>query len=195
MPETTLDLRDCLRRVRLHDEEAARALVNLLYPLVIKIVRSHLPRRTDEEDLAQMIFVKVFTHIDQFSGKVPFEHWVSRIAVNTCFNQLRSERCRPELRWADLGQEEAEVLEKVLTSSETPSPSHEMACRELTQKMLDFLSPEDAMVLSMLDIEGRSVEEIRQTTGWSASLVKVRAFRARRKLRRVFGKLIRELNL
>src|SRR5437868_2277205 len=148
MSETILEMRDCLRRVRLHDEEAARALVEFLYPLVIKIVRSHLPKRMDEEDLAQIIFVKVFTHIDQYSGKVPFEHWVSRIAVNTCFNQLRSERSRPELRWADLNEEEAEVLEKVLTSIEYPSPSHQMACRELTQKMLEFLPPEDAFVLS-----------------------------------------------
>ncbi len=74
----------CLERVRQRDEEAARELVAHLYPLVIKIVRSHLPRRVAEEDLAQEIFLKVFANLDQYRGAVPFEHWVSRVAVSTC---------------------------------------------------------------------------------------------------------------
>src|SRR5262249_59713872 len=81
-----------------HDDEAARALVRQLYPLVAKIVRAHRPRRTDEEDLCQMIFIKVFQKLSQFSGKVPLEHWVSRIAVNTCLNQIDGEKVGPDLR-------------------------------------------------------------------------------------------------
>ena len=81
-----------------HDDEAARELVRRLYPLVAKMVRSHRPRRTSEEDLCQMIFIKIFQKLSQFSGKVPLEHWVSRIAVNTCLNQIESEKVRPELR-------------------------------------------------------------------------------------------------
>jgi len=73
-----------------HDDEAARALVRQLYPLVSKLVRAHRPRRTAEEDLSQMIFIKVFQKLSQFSGKVPLEHWVSRIAVNTCLNKARA---------------------------------------------------------------------------------------------------------
>src|SRR5438132_1158914 len=83
-----------------HDDEAARALVRRLYPLVVKVVRAHHPRRTAEEDLCQMIFIKVFQKLSQFSGKVPLEHWVSRIAVNTCLNKidrlLRSAAQAPE---------------------------------------------------------------------------------------------------
>src|SRR6195256_2098373 len=89
-----------------HDDDAARELVRRLYPLVAKMVRSHRPRRTAEEDLCQMIFIKVFQKLGQFSGRVPLEHWVSRIAVNTCLSQIESERIRPELRQADLTEEE-----------------------------------------------------------------------------------------
>src|SRR6266404_9454072 len=92
-----------------HDDEAARELVRRLYPLVAKMVRSHRPRRTSEEDLCQMIFLKVFQKLSQFSGKMPLEHWVSRIAVNTCMNQIESEQIRPELRYADLSVEEPDV--------------------------------------------------------------------------------------
>ena len=192
VPEAGLDMADCLERVRQADEEAARALVCELYPLVMKIVRSHLPRRTDEEDLAQMVFAKIFAHLRQYSGAVPFEHWVSRVAVNTCLNQLRAEKCRPELRWADLNQDEAETLEKVAARAKGPDPSEHLAARELAHKMLETLSPKDRLILTMLDLEERSVGEIRQLTGWNASLIKVRAFRARMKLRKQFAKILKE---
>ena len=75
MAESGLDVAACLERVRRGDDDAARELVTHLYPLVIKIVRAHLPRRVAEEDLAQDIFLKMFTHLGQFRGVVPFEHW------------------------------------------------------------------------------------------------------------------------
>src|SRR5438477_10697 len=79
-------------RARDGDDDAARELIRQLYPLVAKIVRGYRPRRAAEEDLSQMIFIKVFQNLAQYSGKVPISHWVSRIAVNTCRNQLTSER-------------------------------------------------------------------------------------------------------
>src|SRR5207247_9268203 len=81
-----------------HDDEAARALVRELYPLVAKIVRAHRPHRTDEEDLCQMIFIKAFQTLSQFSGKVPLEHWVSRVPVNTCLHEIQREQIGHHLR-------------------------------------------------------------------------------------------------
>src|SRR4029434_8265452 len=98
------------------DEEAARKLGRRLYPLVAKMVRSHRPRRTSEEDLCQMIFIKIFQKLKQFSRKVPLEHWVSRVAVNTCLSLIESERVRPELRHADLNEEEQAVVENLTAS-------------------------------------------------------------------------------
>src|SRR6202045_2998085 len=108
MSESGFDMQACLERGRQRDDDAARALFHHLYPLVIKVVRSHLPRRMSEEDLTQTVFMKVFANLDQYSAKAPLEHWVSRIAVNTCIKALRAEKVRPELRWADLSKEEVE---------------------------------------------------------------------------------------
>jgi len=160
--------------------------------LVTKIVRSHLPRRVDEEDLAQTVFAKVFAHVDQYSGRVPFEHWVSRVAVNTCLNALRAEKCRPELRLADLSEEEAMVVEQIVLREKSPDPAEQLVARDLARKMLDTLSPRDRLIVSLLDLEERSVEEVRELTGWNASVIKVRAFRARIKLRKQFGKVLKE---
>lgn len=189
MADETFDLAGCLERVRVRDQAAARELVEHLYPLVIRIVRSHLPRRVAEEDLAQDVFLKMFTRLAQYQGNVPFTHWVSRIAVTTCIDQLRAQKRRPEFRWADLSENEAEVLDNVLSDTSTDTPSDAMAARELVHKLLDQLAPADRTVIQMLDLEQKSVAEISALTGWGQSMIKVRAFRARRKLQKLFQEL------
>lgn len=187
--DQSFDLAGCLDRVRQRDQIAARELVEHLHPLVIRICRAHLPRRVAEEDLAQEVFLKMFTRLDQYQGTVPLEHWVSRIAVTTCIDHLRAQKRRPELRWADLSERESQVLDSVITGEDV-APDDAVAAKELVQKLLERLKPEDRMVIQMLDLEQRSVAEISAFTGWNQTLVKVRAFRARRKLQRFY----RELN-
>ena len=184
--EPSFDVAGCLVRVRQRDQAAARELVDHLYPLVIRIVRSHLPRRVAEEDLAQDIFLKMFTRLEQYQGAVPLMHWVSRIAVTTCIDQLRAQKRRPEFRWADLSENQAEVLDAVMTSENDVAANDALAAHELVHKLLDQLKPDDRMVIQWLDLEQKTIAEICNLTGWNTSLVKVRAFRARRKLRKLF---------
>lgn len=194
MTEEVFDLPGCLALVRQGDQVASRDLVNHLYPLVIKIVRSHLPRRSAEEDLAQDIFIKMFTRMHQYQGTVPFAHWVSRIAVTTCIDQLRSQKRRPEFRMADFSEEEAHFLENTSDPGDKPDQVEALEARELVQKMLGTLSPKDRTILTLLDLEQRSLSEIASMTGWSTTMIKVRAFRARKKLQRAFEELKQKEN-
>ncbi|SRR5258708_263589 len=194
MPDETLDLASILERVRQRDQAAARELVEHLHPLVLRIVRSHLPRRVAEEDLAQEVFLKMFTRLEQYQGAVPFPHWVSRIAVTTCIDHLRAQKRRPEFRWADLSENEAEVLDNVLTSENDVAASDALEARELVNKLLEQLKPDDRLVIQLLDLQQKTVAEISGLTGWNASLVKVRAFRARRKLQKLFSELKKKEN-
>jgi RNA polymerase sigma-70 factor (ECF subfamily) len=184
-----LDASELVQAALRHDDEAARELVRRLYPLVAKMVRSHRPRRTSEEDLCQMIFIKIFQKLGQFSGKVPLEHWVSRIAVNTCLSQIESERIRPELRHADLSEEEQAVVENLATSTEELAPDRQLASRQLVEHLFQFLKPVERLVIDLLYLQGRSVEEIHQITGLGAAAIKVRAFRARQKMKKHLTKL------
>ena len=192
MAEQSLDVPSCVARVRQGDDEAARALLNHLYPLVLSVVRGHLPRRLAEEDLTQMVFVKVFAKIDQFSGTVPLAHWVSRIAVNTCLNALQAEKIRPELRWADLSEQEEHVIQSLATSADDLEPDQSLAARDLVEKLLEHLKPDDRLLMRLLHLEGRSVEEVKARTGWGISMIKVRAFRARRTLKKHMEVLMKE---
>jgi RNA polymerase sigma-70 factor (ECF subfamily) len=179
---------------RQDDETAARELVRRLYPLVAKLVRSHRPRRAAEEDLCQMIFIKVFQKLNQFSGKVPLEHWVSRIAVNTCLNQIQSEKVRPEFRHADLRDEEVAVVHNLAATSDELGPDRSFAARDLVERLLTVLKPAERLVIDLLYLQQRSVAEISGLTGWGASLVKVRAFRARKKMKEQLEKFTAERN-
>ena len=189
MVDESFDFAGCLQRVREHDQAASRSLVTALYPQVIRIVRAHLPRRVAEEDLAQDIFLKMFTRLEQYQGNVPFPHWVSRIAVTTCIDQLRAQKRRPEFRWADLPEEQAEMLDHVLSDDREPLPGDALAARELLYKLLDQLKPDDRLVIQLLDLEQKTLVEISGLTGWNQTLIKVRAFRARRKLQKLFQDL------
>lgn len=108
--------------------------------------------------------------------------WLSRIAVNVCIDALRAEARRPELRWADLSEAEAEALNATVAGTMAEAPDV-AASSDLTTKLLDALDPKDRMIVQMMDLEGRTVREVQELTGWGESAIKIRAFRARRKLR------------
>src|SRR2546423_11268913 len=133
--------RELVAAVLRQDESAARELVRSLYPLVAKLVRAHRPIRSAEEDLCQMIFIKVLQKLPQFSGKVPLEHWVSRIAINTCLNQIQAEKARPELREADLSEEQSAVIRNLATTADDLAPDQSFASRQLVERLLARLKP------------------------------------------------------
>jgi len=130
-----------------------------------------------------MIFIKIFQKLDQFSGKVPLEHWVSRVAINTCLNQIEAEKVRPEFRHADLSEEEVAVVQNLNATNEDLAPDQRLAARDLVERLLIALKPAERLLIDLLYLQQRSIAEIRALTGWSAPLVKVRAFRARKKMK------------
>jgi RNA polymerase sigma-70 factor (ECF subfamily) len=176
--------RELVAAVLRQDEDAARELVRSLYPLVAKLVRAHRPARSAEEDLCQMIFIKILQKLPQFSGKAPLEHWVSRIAINTCINQIQAEKARPELREADLSEEQAAVIQNLAATTAELGPDQSFASRQLVEHLMNALKPAERLVIGLLYLQQRSVTEIQQLTGWSGALVKVRAFRARQKMKK-----------
>lgn len=192
MAEVQAEIAGLLERVQDQDEAAAQELVERLYPLVRRIARAHRPSRMDEEDLCQEVFMSILTSLRQYRGQVPFEHWVSRVAVNTCIDHLRKHRCRPELRWADLGKEEAESLQAMLADHAETSPENVAGARELVSRLLDSLDPQDRLLIQWLELEDRAVADVSALTGWGKSMIKVRAFRARHRMRKALERIIEQ---
>jgi RNA polymerase sigma-70 factor (ECF subfamily) len=189
MPDESFDEQSCRRRIAHGDEDAARELLRHYHSFVLRLVRSHLPRRMSEEDLTQMIFIKIFQNLDRYAGKVPLQHWISRIAVNTCLNELRAEKRRPEWRFSDFDAESSAAIERLAgTEADLASADDERVARKLLNRLLTRLSPADRLLVTLLHLEERSIEEVHLLTGWSRAAIKVRAFRARAKMKKMLGK-------
>ena len=186
--DDALDVDGCIRRWNRGDEAAAQELIEHLYPVISKIVRTHLPRRDDEKDLIQEILMKTFTKLHQFKGDAPLTHWVSRLALTTCLDRLRAQKIRPEVRSADLTAAESEAFDAAWLTGSSPDASGAIAARDVVDKVLASLSPEDRSLILMVDLEGRSLQEISEATGWSISKIKMRLFRIRPQLRQMIFK-------
>jgi RNA polymerase sigma-70 factor (ECF subfamily) len=184
-----LDVDGCLRRWKDGDEAAAGQVIEHLYPVISKIVRTHLPRRDDEKDLIQEILMKTFAKLHQFKGDAPLSHWVSRLALTTCLDRLRAQKIRPEVRRADLTADESEALDAAWLTGSSPDASNAIAARDVVDKILAHLSPEDRSLILMVDLEGRSMQEIAEATGWTVSKIKMRLFRIRPQLRQMVERL------
>jgi RNA polymerase sigma-70 factor (ECF subfamily) len=172
-----------IERVSRGDQAAASTLVERLRPAVLKCVRRRLPRWTSEEDLVQVVFAKVFSKLGQFSGTVPLECWVTRIAVNTSLNQIAYESVRPEWRMSDLTEEQQATIENCAQGTEYHDAGRN--AREMLDLLMQHLEPDERLIVTLLHIEQRSTREISRLTGLSVSLIKVKAFRTRRKMRRL----------
>ncbi|MBN2508543.1 MAG: sigma-70 family RNA polymerase sigma factor [Verrucomicrobia bacterium] len=140
--------------------------------------------------MAQEVFLRVFARLDRYRARpqVPLEHWVSRLAVRTCLDALRADKRRPEWRLSDLDESEAAWVRHLTTEGSAAPDTAPAAAREAIAWMLSMLAPADRLVIRLLDLDGQSVREISQLTGWSRTLVKVRAFRARARLRKLAGR-------
>lgn len=184
--------RELLLRASHHDDDAARTLVERLYPTVVKIVRAMQFDRSWEDDLVQEIFLKVFSRGGQYQGWVPLEHWVSRLAVSSCLDHRRARQRRPELRWVDLSTSEAQYLTLELAGPQGITPCDNMAAVELVERLLGSLAPRDALLMRLMYVDEMSVTEVQQITGWNRAVIKIRAFRARNKLKRVLATLEEE---
>jgi RNA polymerase sigma-70 factor (ECF subfamily) len=145
------------------------------------------------EEAAQEVFLKAYTQLGSFEGRGSIEGWLTRIATNTCLNILRGAKRRPEFSVSDLTEDENQWLEQQPASqgNEERSFVNDLVAADLADRLLSVLPPEDQQALLMIDGEDASIREVAEATGWSESKVKVRAFRARRKLREAMEKLLR----
>jgi RNA polymerase sigma-70 factor (ECF subfamily) len=166
-------------------------LVRKYSPRVFATARRYARRESEVEDIAQEVWLKAFEKLNSFRGEAPFEHWLMRLAVRTCYDFLRGHQRNRESSFSDLSEPESDWLERFVTAPETASENAD-AAKTLIGRVLERLSPPARLVITLLEIEDRSVKEIAALTGWSVPLVKVRAFRARADMRKIIAKMAKE---
>ena len=181
---------DLARQAQAGDESAFAEIVRRYSPRVFSTASRFFRQRSLVEEAAQEVFLKAFTQLGSFEGRGSMEGWLTRIATNTCLNMIRGAKRRPELTVSDLSETEDEWIEQQLADSEQASVENNLVAADLADRLLSVLSPEDQQALLMIDGEQASVKEVAEATGWSESKVKVRAFRARKKVREAMERLL-----
>lgn len=173
------------------DTASFEPLVTKYQPRVFASARRYARREAEVEDIVQEVFLKAFQKLRSYRGDAPFEHWLMRLAVRTCYDFLRSHQRNREITFSDISDQETDWLER-FAANPSDAEDHAQAARDLVSRVLAQLSPPARLVITLLEIEDRSVKEVAALTGWSVPVVKVRAFRARAEMRKYLKRLARE---
>ena len=178
------------------DVDCFEELITRYQPRVFSMARKYFRNESDVEDVAQTIFTKTFQRLSSYKGMAPFEHWFMRLSINTCYDALRRKRNRPEYTISDTLFDDEEWHDRMGNIPDASDRAGLEEARELVYTVLDQISDRARIILTLQELEGRSIREIAGITGWSESLVKVQAFRARKEMRAAVERfLIKEKRL
>lgn len=179
--------RDIVQRVLAGEVEAFAPLMARYQNYVLAIVHRHAPPDQVEE-LAQEVFIKAFQSLAGWRQAGHFRAWLSVIAVRACYDYWRKHYRSREVPISALSEGHREWLDRVLADASETSwqeMTRRREAREILDWALDQLSPADRMVLELVHLEGQSVKAAARQLGWTVANVKVRAFRARRKINKL----------
>jgi RNA polymerase sigma-70 factor (ECF subfamily) len=173
------------------DAASFEPLVQKYSPRIFATARRYARRESEVEDIVQNIWLKAFEKLKSFRSEAPFEHWLMRLAVRTCYDSLRSHRRNRETTFAELTEPEEDWLDRFVSQPELAEVDAEGA-RQFIERLLERLSPSARLAVTLVDIEERSVKEVAQLTGWTVPMVKIRAFRARAEMRKILSRIAKE---
>jgi RNA polymerase sigma-70 factor (ECF subfamily) len=179
----SVDDRELVRRAQAEDQEAFEELIRRHQHRVFAVAGGILRRREDVEDIAQQVFVKAYFSLKRFDQRAAFSTWLYKITVNECWDLLRKKKVRPLVYESDLSEEQAkQVIAAEGKNSGGPDISDRLEARERVERLLEGLDERDRLMLILKEVEGFAVEEIAQFLDLNANTVKVRLFRARRRI-------------
>jgi len=176
------DDRELVRLAKSDDKEAFELLVRRHQSRVFAVAGGILRNKEDVEDVAQQVFVKAYFSLKRFDQRAAFSTWLYKITVNECWDVLRKRKVRPLLYESDLSEEQAHEYNGFGEKATVPDVSDRLEARERVEKLLVDLDERDRLMLILKEVQGFSVEEIAEILEINANTVKVRLFRARRRI-------------
>jgi RNA polymerase sigma-70 factor, ECF subfamily len=179
----TPDDRELVRRAQAGDKEAFEELVRRHQHRVFAVAGGILRRREDVEDVAQQVFVKAYFSLKRFDQRAAFSTWLYKITVNECWDLLRKKKVRPLVYESDLSEEQAgqfSAAERLASGAQ--DVSDKLEAQQQVENLLQGLDERDRMMLILKEVEGFAIDEIAEILNLNANTVKVRLFRARRRI-------------
>jgi RNA polymerase sigma-70 factor, ECF subfamily len=182
-PAEATDDRELVRRAQAEDKEAFEELIRRHQNRVFAVASRILRKREDVEDIAQQAFVKAYFSLKRFDQRAAFSTWLYKITVNECWDMLRKRKVRPLVYESDLSEEQArQVIASEEKLNPVPDISERLEARQRVERLLEGLDDRDRLMLILKEVEGFSIEEVAEVLKLNANTVKVRLFRARRRV-------------
>src|SRR5256886_5781965 len=174
--------RELVRRAQREDKEAFEELVRRHQHRVFAVAGGILRRREDVEDIAQQVFVKAYFSLKRFDQRAAFSTWLYKITVNECWDLLRKKKVRPLIYESDLSEEQARRFSAPERDGSVQGIGEKLEAQEHVERLLESVDKRDRMMLILKEVERFAVEEIAEILNLNANTVKVRLFRARRRI-------------
>ncbi len=186
--DTAIPESEWVKRAKNGDEDAFVHLAKRYHSKIWNTASRYARSKPELEDLTQDLLLKIWKGLPSYRAKAPFEHWVMTLTVRGCYDFLRKNRKR---------RESEQLLDPTshfqATDTSAARIQSQAEASELVAILLDELEAKDRTIITLLDLEEKSIRETAELTGWSESNVKVRAHRARKKLKLIYESLKNEL--
>lgn len=171
------------------DERAFEILFERHKKAVARLAGTFFRERPDVEEIIQQTFTKAFFSLSKFrGGEASLKSWLLRIAANASYDELRRRKRRSERLFVEMSDEETGYVESLLDKT-SPSADKSIAARQIADKLLAQLGPEDRMAVLMVYSEQYSLDDAASAIGISTSSLKSRLFRFRNTVKTRFAHL------
>src|SRR4051812_27256075 len=178
---------ELIERARSGDDSAFNQVVQAYRKRILGTISRLIGRPEDVEDVAQEVFLRLYFSLDQLRTAEVFEPWLYRLTVNAAYDYLRRQKRRHESRMSDLSEQQVMMADAVAGSKVTQESQRRTNLKEFVDALLDSVSEEDRLLLTLKEVEGLSLKELEQVYQVNENALKVRLFRARQRVIKAFG--------
>ncbi len=184
---------ETIKKAQSGDDKAFNEIIKAYRKRILGVVYRMIGNGDDVEDVGQEVFIRLYFALGQLREPKVFEPWLYRLAKNTCYDYLRKKRRHNEVRMGDLSEEQADVVEKILAGKKSLDDDQKEEAKELVNILFSRVDEEDRILLSLKEIQGLSLKELSDVYKINTNALKVRLFRARKRMLRVYEELMEEM--
>ncbi|MBI5083957.1 MAG: sigma-70 family RNA polymerase sigma factor [Acidobacteria bacterium] len=179
---------EVVERARAGDPVGFNELVTAYRRRIFGIVSRMIGRPEDVEDVAQEVFLRLYFSLDQLRSPEVFEPWLYRLTVNAALDYLRKRKKRRlEARVSDLSEQQVMMADAAAGTMVQTEDRQRARTRELVDSLLSGVSEEDRLLLTLKEVEGLSLKELEKIYHVNENALKVRLFRARQRVLKVYA--------
>lgn len=193
LQEASRPERELIERAQQADHEAFENLLRGYQRRVLSLIARLIPRQAEVEDVAQQVFLKVYMALPRFNFRAAFSTWLYRVVVNECYDHLRRQRALKSPGGSEVAVGELAELDRLSAQPGRPPDEvgRRLELRQVVEQLLRRLSPEDRLLMTLKEMEGFSTQEVADVLSLKENTVKVRLFRARKRLLEVHRRLMK----